>query len=38
MIRFYLVLLGGILALVWGVLFLDWLGRRQQRRNQRPSR
>ena len=32
MIQFYLILFGGIAAFSWGLIFLDWLARRQERR------
>jgi hypothetical protein len=33
-VTFYWIFLGGILVFVWGILLLDWLGRRQHRHNQ----
>jgi hypothetical protein len=33
-VTFALVLGGGMLAFAWGIWLLDWLGRRQHRRNQ----
>jgi hypothetical protein len=37
-ITFYLVLFGGMLAIAGGIVLLDWLGRRQHRRNQDVNR
>ena len=35
---FYLILFGGITAFALGIVFLDWLGRRQERRRQSAGR
>jgi hypothetical protein len=36
--RFYYVLFGGMMAFAWGIWFLDWLGRRQERRRKDANR
>ena len=38
MIAFYSIILGGMVLFVVVILLLDWLGRRQERRNQGTSR